>query len=163
MLFEVCHYVWNIHLMWPVHLDVLRVWDLTYTPISPAYSSVSQFSHSVMSNSLQLLDCSTPGFPAHYQLPELAQTHVHQVGDAIQPSHPFVPFSSCLQSFPASGSFSMNQFLISHGQSIGASASILPMNIQGWFPLGLTSLISLLSEGPSRVFSCIQMSPKMQV
>ena len=60
-----------------------------------------------------------------------------------------VLFSSCLQSFLASGSFPMSQFFSSGGQSIGvsASASILPMNIQGWFPLGLTALISLLSKG----------------
>ena len=66
-----------------------------------------------------------------------------------------VPFSSCLQSFPTLGSFSMSQFLTSGGQSIGvsASASILPMNIQDWFPLGLIALISLQSKGLSRVFS----------
>ena len=66
-----------------------------------------------------------------------------------------VPFSSYLQSFPASGSFSMNQFFTSGGQRIGvsASASILPMNIQGWFPLGLTGWISLQSKGLSRIFS----------
>ena len=65
-----------------------------------------------------------------------------------------VPFSCCLQSFPASGSFPMSQFFESGGQSIGtsASASILPMNIQGWFPLGLTGLISLQSNGLSGVF-----------
>ena len=51
-----------------------------------------------------------PGFPGHHQLLELTQTHAHQVGDAIQPSHPVVPFSSHLQSFPASGSFQMGQF-----------------------------------------------------
>ena len=66
-----------------------------------------------------------------------------------------VPFSSCLQSFPASGSFLMNQFFASGGQSIGVSASalVLPMNIQDWFPSELTSLISLLANGLSRVFS----------
>jgi len=65
------------------------------------------------------------------------------------------PFSSCLQSFPASGSFLMSQLFESGGQSIGASAlaSVLPMNIQNWFPLGLTGLISLQSKGLSRVFS----------
>ena len=65
-----------------------------------------------------------------------------------------VPFS-CLQSFPASGSFLMHWLFASGGQSIGASASasVLPMNIQDWFPLGLTGLISLLSKGFSRVFS----------
>ena len=60
-------------------------------------------------------------------------------------------FSSCLQSFPASGSFPMSRFFTSGGQSIGASASILPMNIQAWFPLGLTGLTSLLSMRLSRV------------
>ena len=66
-----------------------------------------------------------------------------------------VPFSSCLQSFPASGSFQMSQFFASGGQSIGASAlaSVLPMNIPDWFPLGLPGLISLQSKGLSRVFS----------
>ena len=66
-----------------------------------------------------------------------------------------VLFSSCLQSFPASGSFSMSQFFASDGQSIGAltSASDLPMNIQDWFPLELNGWISLLSKGLSRVFS----------
>ena len=64
-----------------------------------------------------------------------------------------VPFSSRLQSFPASGSFPMSQFFASSGQSIGASASasVLPMNIQDRFPLGLTGLISLQSKGLSRV------------
>ena len=65
------------------------------------------------------------------------------------------PFSSCLQSFPASGSFPMNQFFTSGGQRIGvsASATVLPMNIQDWFPLGWTGWISLQSKGLSRVFS----------
>ena len=66
-----------------------------------------------------------------------------------------IPFSSCLQSFPASGSFPMSQFFAAGGQSIGASASasVLPMNIQRWFPVGLTGLISLQSKGHWRVFS----------
>ena len=65
-----------------------------------------------------------------------------------------VPFSSCLQSLPASGSFPMSQFFTSGGQSIGTltSASVLPVNIQGWFPSGLTCLISLLFKGLSGVF-----------
>ena len=62
-----------------------------------------------------------------------------------------VPFSSCPQSFPASGSFPTSWLFASGGQRIGASASVLPMNIQGWFPLGLTGLISLLFKGLSRV------------
>ena len=66
-----------------------------------------------------------------------------------------IPFSSCLQSFPASGSLPMSQFFVSGGQNIGvsASASVLPMNIQNWFPLGWTGWISLQSNGLSRVFS----------
>ena len=66
-----------------------------------------------------------------------------------------IPFFSCLQSVPALGSFPINQLFASGGQSIRAlaSSSILPINIQGWLPLGLTDLISLLSKGPSEVFS----------
>ena len=66
-----------------------------------------------------------------------------------------IPFFSCLESFPASGSFPMSQFFTSGGQSIDASASssVLPMNIQDWFPLGWTTWISLQSKGLSTVFS----------
>ena len=162
------------------------------------------------------MDYSTPGFPLLHHCPELAQTHVHWLSDAIQPSHPLSPsssclpirfrsvqfnclvvfdflrphglqhvrlpcpsptpgacsnlcplswwchptisssvisFSSCPQSFPASGSFPVSQFFASGGQSIGASSSVLPMNIQDRFPLGWTSLISLQSKGLSRIFS----------
>ena len=75
--------------------------------------------------------------------------------ESVMPSNPLIlccPFSSCPQSFPAPGSFPMSHFT-SGGQSIGASpsASILPVNIQGWFPLGLTGLIAFLSKGPSRL------------
>ena len=79
---------------------------------------------------------------------------------SVTPSYPtlcasVIPFSSCLQSSPASGSFPMSRFFASGGQSIGisASASVLPMNIPDWFPLGLTCLISLQSKGLSRIFS----------
>ena len=64
-----------------------------------------------------------------------------------------VPFSSCPQSLPASGSFPMSQFFTKGGQSIRVSASVLPMNIKDWFPLGWTGLISLQSKGLSRVSS----------
>ena len=82
------------------------------------------------------MNCNAPGLPVHHQIPKLAQTHVHQDGHAIQPSHPVIPFPSCLQSFPASGSFWMSQLFVSGGQSIGvsASSSVLPMNTQGWSP-----------------------------
>ena len=101
------------------------------------------------------MDCSMPGLPVHHQLLEITQNHVHWVSDAIQISisSSVIPFSFCLQSFPTSGSFLMSQFFASGGRSLGASASILPTNIQGWFPLRLTGLISLLSKGLSRVFS----------
>ena len=101
------------------------------------------------------MDCSMPGLLVQHQLLELAQTHVHWVGDAIQPSHPVIPFSSCPQSFPASGSLPMSQLFASGGQSSGvsASASVLPMNIQDWFPLEWTGWISLQYKGLSRVFS----------
>ena len=85
------------------------------------------------------MNCSMPGFPVHLQLLELSQTHFHQISDAIQPiSSSVIPFSSCLQSFPASGSFLMSLFFASGGQNIGASAStsVLPVNVQCWFSLG---------------------------
>ena len=102
------------------------------------------------------MDCSTPGFPVLHYLLWFAQTHVHWVGDAIQPTHPVTPFSSCPQSFSASGSFPVNQLIASSGQTIRVWASAFPVNIQGWFPLQLTGLISLLSKGFLRVFSSIK-------
>ena len=75
--------------------------------------------------------------------------------ESVMPSNHVIPFSSCVQSFPASGSFLMSQLFASGSPSIGASvsASVLPVSIQGWFPLGLTGLISFQSKGLSRVFS----------
>ena len=103
------------------------------------------------------MNCRMPGLPVHPQLPKFTQTHVHWVGDAIQPpiSSSVVPFSSYPQSFPTSGPFFMSQLFTSGGQSIGVSAStsILPMNTQDWSPLGWTGWISLQSKGLSRVFS----------
>ena len=101
------------------------------------------------------MDCIMPGFPVLHHFPELAQTQVHWFGEAPTISSSVVPFSSCLQSFPTSGSFLMSWLFASGGQSIGVStsASVLPMNIQDWFPLGLTGLISLQSKGLSGVFS----------
>ena len=123
---------------------------------------VRQFSHSVMSDSKWPMDYSTPGLPVHHQLMELTQTHVHWVSDAIEPFHllissSVIPFS-CLQSFPASGSFQISQFFASGGQSTGvsASSSALLMNIQDWFPFGLTGWISPQSKGLSRAFSIPQ-------
>ena len=102
------------------------------------------------------MDCSAPGLPVHHQHPELRS-------DSCPSSwccHPALsssvaPFSSCLQSFPASGSLPMNHFFASGDQSfeVSASVSVLPLSIQDWFPLGLNGLISLQSKGLSRVFS----------
>ena len=115
-----------------------------------------QFSHSVMSDSLR------PHGPQHIRSPCPSPT------PAVYPNpcplsrwcHPtisssVIPFSSHLQSFPASGSFQMSQFFASGGQSIGdsASTSVPPMNTQDWSPLGWTGWISLQSKGLSRVFS----------
>ena len=87
------------------------------------------------------MNCNMPGFPVLRHLPEFAQTHVHWVSDTIQPSHPLLlPFSFCLQSFQASGSFPMSRLFASGDQSIGVSTPVLLVNIQGWFLLGLTGL-----------------------
>ena len=101
------------------------------------------------------VDCSTPGFPVHHQFLEAYSNSC----PLSQWCHPTISFSvipfSCLQSFPESGSFPMNQFFTSSGQRIraSASASVLPMNIQDWFPLGWAGWISLQSKGLSRGFS----------
>ena len=120
------------------------------------YVYIFQFTCSVVSDSLRHHELK------HARPPRPSRTI--EVHSDSRPSsrwcHPFISssvilFSSRLQSFPESASFPMGQFFISGGQSIGvsASASVLPMNIQDWLPLGLTSLISLQSKGLSRVFS----------
>ena len=95
------------------------------------------------------MDCSTPDFPVHHQLLELTQTHVHRVGNAIQPSHPLSAPS--LPSFNLSQHqcpFQMSQFFTSGGQiGVSASASVLPMNIQDWF-----SRVMLIGSG---AFCCL--------
>ena len=99
------------------------------------------------------MDCNTPGFWVLHYLQEFAQARVHWVGDAIQPSHHLLspsPFDLSLTSIRV---FSNVSALGIRWQSIGALASVLSMNIQGWYPLGLTGLISLLSKGLSKVFS----------
>ena len=112
------------------------------------------FSCWLMSNSLWPMDCILLGFPVLHYLPEFAQTPFHWVSDAIQPSHPLSPPSSALNLFQNQG-FLQSQAFATGNQSIGVSASalVLPVTIQGWFPLGLTGLLSLLCKGLSRVFS----------
>ena len=93
--------------------------------------------------------CPSPSLRVCSNSCPLSQWHHPTISSSV------IPFSSCLQSFPVSGSFPMSQLFISGGQSIGASASasILPVNIQDWLPLGLTGLITLQSKRLSRVFS----------
>ena len=101
------------------------------------------------------MDCRTPGFLVHHELPELTQIYVHLIDDAIQPSHLLsLPSPPTLNFSQHQGLFPVSQFFTSGDQSIGtsSSASVLPMDIQGWFPLGLTGLI-LQSKGFSSVFS----------
>ena len=101
------------------------------------------------------MDCSTPGFPVQHQLPEFTQTHVCWLSDAIQPSHPLSCPSPPTFNLSQHQFFPVSQLFTSGGQSTGVSAStsVLPMNIQDWFPLGWTGWISLQSKGLSRVFS----------
>ena len=120
------------------------------------YFSSVQFSRSVVSNSLwphgpqqTRPPCPSPAPGVYSNSCPLSQWCHPTISSSV------IPFSSCLQFFPASGSFQMSQFFASGGQSIGvsASATIHPMNIQDWFPFGWTGWISLQSKGLSRVFS----------
>ena len=102
------------------------------------------------------MDCGTPGFPVLHHLPEFAQSHVLWVSDAIQPSHPLSPLLLMPSIFPSIKVFSNDSALHIRWPEYWISPSVLPMNIQGWFPLELTGLISLRSKGLSRVFSNTQ-------
>ena len=104
------------------------------------------------------MNLSTPGLPVHHQLPEFTQTHVHRVGDAIQPSHPLSsPSPPAPNPSQYQGLFqwvnSLHEVLLCQSIGVSASASVLPMNTQDWSPLGGTGWISLQSKGLSRVFS----------
>ena len=127
-----------------VHMD-LRSFHLVSWCISV------QFSCSVMSKLFDPRDCSTPGFPVHHQLLELTQTHIHQVGDTIQPSH---PLSSPSPTFNLSQHQGLFQWVSSsHPVAKGLEFQLQHMNTQDWSPLGWTGWISLQSKGLSRVFS----------
>ena len=149
----------NFWLQW----SVSAVWDpwtlgLWVLPVPPRWSRKalsSQFS-TVAQSCPTLCDpvgYSIPGFPVHHQLPELIQTHVHQVDYGIQSSHPL------LSPLPLAFNLSQHQGLFqwissSHqGPKYWSFSSVLPMNIQDWFPLGSTGWISLQAKGLSRVFS----------
>ena len=124
-----------------------------------------QFSHSVASNSLQphglqhaRPSCPSPTPGVYSNSCPLSRWCHPTISSSV------VPFSSCPQSFPTLGSFQMSQFFASGGQSIGvsASASVLPMNIQDWFPLGWTGWISLQSKGLWRVGRCEDRLPNLR-
>ena len=122
------------------------------TATSVQFSSVAQLCPTVCDP----MNHSTPGLPVHHQLLKFTQTHVHRVSAANPAiSSSVVPFSSCPQSLPASGSSPMSQLFTRGAQSIGvsASATVFLMNTQDWSPLGWTGWISLQSKGLSRVFS----------
>ena len=101
------------------------------------------------------MSCNIPGFPIHHQLPELAQIHVEWVSDVIQLSQALLFSSPAFNLSSIRVFFLMSQFFTSSGQSIAASAlaSVLLMNIQGWFPLGFTDLFALLFKWLARVCS----------
>ena len=132
-----------LHGPWILVRTQRRIWGL-------------KFSHSVMSDSLRphglqhtrapCLSSTPGGYPNSCPLSQWCHLTI---------SSSVIPIFTCLQSFPASGSFPMSQLFVSGGQSIGVSAltSVLPMNIQDWSPLGWTGWISLQSKGLSRVFS----------
>ena len=121
----------RIHLL----MQGIWVWFQAWGDSTCCFCSVTQ-SYQTLRDPM---DCSTPCFSVLHHLPEFVQTHVHWVGDAIQPSHPLLTPSPLSIIFPSIRVFS--------------NESVLPKNIQGWFPLGLTGLLSLLSKGLSRVFS----------
>ena len=113
---------------------------------SVQFSSVAQSCQTLFDPT----NCSTPGLPVHHQLPESTQTHVHWVGDAIQPSHPL--------SFPSPPVLNLSQHQglfkwvnpshqVAKVLRVSASPSVLPMNILDWFPLGWTGGVSLQSKG----------------
>ena len=135
----------------PGLLDCRQIlYHLSQQEAHPYAISSVQFSHSIVSDSFwthglqhDRIPCPSPT-PGVYSCPLSLSCHP-TISSSV------VPFSSCLQCFPASWSFPMNQFFSSGGQSIGAAASVLPMNSQDWFPLGWAGLISLLSKGLSRL------------
>ena len=134
-------------------MEEVREWDRERREANETFV---QFSHSVVSNSLRPhgLQQAKPPSPSptpgvYLNSCPLSQWCHPTISSSV------IPFSSCPQSFPASGSFQMSQLFVSGGQIIGVSAStsVLPMDTQDWSPLGWTGWISLLSKGLSRVFS----------
>ena len=141
-------WIWIWSKLWKIVED-RGVWCVAVHQVAKSWTRLSDWT--------ELTYCSMPGFPAHHQLPEPTQTSQCPSSQWCHPtsSSSIIPFSSHLQTFPASGSFQMSQLFASGGRSIGVSvsASVLPMNTQNWYALGWTGWISLQSKGLSRVFS----------
>ena len=133
----------------PLQDDPLK----SFIPISHSAFNFVHFSHSVMSDSLQPHGLQHARLPCPLPTPRVC-SNTCPLSRWCHPmiSSSVIPFSSCLESLPASGSSLMSQFFASDGE-VSASASVLSMNIQDWFPLGWTSWISLQSKALSRVFS----------
>ena len=147
---------WNLKQVWNLLVIfqficffclLVCLYNLFY--FSDQFSSVTQLCLTLCDP----VDYSMPSLSVHHQFLEFIQTYVHWVSDAISSS--IVPFFSCSQSLPASGSFPMSQLFAWGGQSIGVSAlaSVLPMNTQDWSPLECTGWSSLQSKRLSRIFS----------
>ena len=141
----------SLHTLWQSEYSVLDKGDPEGFPLNKYHKFccwlVARLCLTLWPHRLQHTRLPCPSVP-----PRVAQIHVHWIGDAIQPSHPLSPsYFFYLQFSPASGSFPMSWLFASGGQSIGASGSVLPMIIQGWFPSRLTGLISLQSKGLYRI------------
>ena len=162
--FLTCIHVSQEVVRWSGIVIIVLIFLYSFNMLSYSYFSVLnqlcslQFNRSVVSDSLPphelqhtSLPCSSPTPRAYSNSCPLSQWCHPTISSSV------IPFFSCLQSFPASGSFPMRQFFTSGDQSVwvSASASVLPMKIQDWFPLGWTDWISLQSKGLSRVFSII--------
>ena len=155
MLKSLLRLVLSIWVLWSFNLFLSNRWRKV-EKVNWYCSGSVQFSHSIVADSLwphgldhARLPCPSPTPGVYSNSCPLSQWCHPTISSSVD------PFSSRLQSFPSSRSFPVSQFFTSGGQSIwvSASASVLPMNIQDWFPSGLTSLISLQSKGLSRVFS----------
>ena len=157
---------------WRKRIRLRTVFGVINSATGPASASLIihpllLFSCSVIPTFCNLMDCSIPGFTVLHHLSEFARAYIDWVSDTIQQSCPLSSPSPTAIYFPASRSFPMSQLITSGGQRIGfsASVSVLPVNIQGWFPLGLSGLISLqsyslqgLSRSPTPQFKSINFS-----
>ena len=134
----------NIIIESDLFINMLSKFTISHSSVTQSCSTLFNF-----------MDCSMSGLPVHHQLLKLAQTHIYRTSDAIQPFHHLSSLSPPAFNFFSIRVFSRSQFFASRSQSIGVSAStsVLPMNIQDWFPVVLTGWISLQSKGLSRIFS----------